>query len=66
LPSVLVYHFQLMLRCAWYFHIPRRFLFYFVNFISEYLEVGEATLAGGAADAPEAQGGQVQAAPGCS
>ncbi len=34
--------------------------------IFNYLEVGEAALAGCPADAPEAQGGQVQAAPRCS
>ncbi len=31
-----------------------------------YLEVSEAALAGGPADAPEAQGGQIQTAPRCS
>ncbi len=34
--------------------------------IFDYLEVGEAALAGGPADAAEAQGGQVQAASCCS
>jgi len=37
-----------------------------VSTIFDYLEVGEAALAGGPADAAESEGGQVQAAPRCS